>query len=117
MAFPRVETVTVITDGSGAATEYTSRIRGHLMHIRYTKTDFANGSTFLITGETTKQIIWSESSVNATAERSPTYAAHTVTGGAVTNGYVLLTLPNERIKISITSGGSTHTGTFRFIWE
>lgn len=116
--FGNRQTVTITTNASGAGTGYTDVVNGRILHIRYVKTDFDNGSTFTVTGETTGASIWTESSVNASAERLPKQPTHSLlgvaalyaSGGTAVLDYVVIA--NERIKIAVTSGGNTKTGTF-----
>ncbi len=71
-----------------------------------------------MTGETTGASIWTESSVNASAERLPKQATHSTAGVAAlyaSGGTAVLDyipIANERIKIAVTSGGDTKVGTF-----
>lgn len=117
--YVKTETVAVTTDGSGDSTDYTSVLNGRLYAIVYTKTDFANGVTFAITGETTGQGIWSEAAVNASTTRAPHQVATKADGtNFVYNVGVNVAAPivvNERIKIVTSLGGATNTGTFRFM--
>ena len=118
--YVKTDTVTVITAGGGGATEYSTHLNGRLFTVRYTKTDFADGSTFTITGETTGQDIWTETGVNASTQRSPHHTASKAVDGANYNLGVGLPahaplVVNERIKVVITSGGATATGTFFFM--
>ena len=113
--------VTVTTDGDGAATAYAGPLRGVLSHIRYVKDDFDNGSTFTITDEETGATLWTETSVNASATRAPRHATHSTAGVAATydgTRAVLERIPvAARAKIVISSGGATKSGTFHFTTE
>lgn len=106
--------VAVTTDSSGAATYYTDEaIHGFVVGVAYVKTDFANGSTFTITGETSGAGIWTESSVNASTVRYPIVAGNVAsTGAASATVFNPPCLFGERVKIVIASGGATKTGTF-----
>lgn len=112
------QTVTITTNGSGTGTGYTDVVNGRILHIRYVKTDYANGSTFTVTGDTTGASIWTESSVNASAERLPKQATHSTAGAAAlyaaagTAVLDYIPIANERIKIVVTNGGDTKVGTF-----
>lgn len=121
MGYVQRHRVTVTTDASGDATSYTPAIQyGQVATIVYTKTDFDNGSTITVTGETTATAIWAESNVNASAIRSPRQASHSTAGVAATYdgtraALVLIPIANERIKIVVASGGNTKTGTFDIV--
>jgi len=107
--------VTLTTDGSGAATGYTPNLWGRILGIRYLKTDFSNGVTFSVTVESTGQTVWSEASVNASATRYPRDQVHNTSGTALTyNGTQTVNEPiavaNDRLVITVSSGGATKTG-------
>lgn len=110
--------VTIVTATGGAGTGWTPVVNGRVLHIRYVKTDYTNGVTFAITGETTGAAIWSEVGVNASTERVPRQATHSTAGVAALyagSGTAVLgdiVLANERIQIAVTAGGDAHTGTF-----
>lgn len=117
----RRESITVTTDAAGAATEYFPVMTGAILSIHYTKGDFATGVDFAITTETLAQGVWTESNVDASAARAPRQATHSVAGvaalyaaaGTAVNDFVYLA--NERVKVVISSGGNTKTGTFDLI--
>ena len=120
--FAKRLTVTVPTNGSGAATVYSDPIDyGLVSQIRYLKVDYDNGSTFTITSEATGETIWTESGVNASATRAPRQATHGTDGAAslfAGGGAAVqdkIALVNDRIKIVIASGGATKTATFIFV--
>jgi len=111
------QTVALTTNGSGAATGYTEPVNGRVLEIVYVKTDFADGSTMTVTGNTTSTPIWAESAVNASATRAPRQATHGTTGTAATYDATrpvldYIPIADERIKIVIAAGGDTKTGTF-----
>lgn len=114
-----VQTVTITTNGSGAATEYSGPVHGQIISIQYVKNNFDNGVVFAITTETTAQTVWSESAVNASKTVAPRLATHTALGAAslyAGAGEAVLGPPlhahRERIKIVITSGGNAKSGSF-----
>lgn len=114
--------VTVTTNAAGAATAYTDDpVNGRVVTVIYTKTDFANGVDFTITGERTGQTVWTQQDVDATATVSPRQATHSTAGVAAlyaANGEAVLDyvwLPFERIKVVIGSGGAAKTGKFTFV--
>lgn len=113
--------VTVTTDGSGAATAYSPRIRGRLNSIHYVKTDFADGVDFTITDETTGESLWTDTNINTSEIVRPRAPVMDQSGAArlyASGGTAVsdqITLGATRIKIVIASGGDTKTGTFRFV--
>ncbi len=110
----------ITVDASGDAEVYTAPIFGHLVSIRYVKTDFANGVDFVVTAETTGETIWSEEAVDAAATRYPRAATHTVAGvaslyaaaGTAVNGRIAL--GGDRIKVVVADGGNATTGALHF---
>lgn len=122
MSYARRLSVTVTTAADGSATAFSDPIDyGLLSQIRYVKTDFADGSTFLITSEATGETLWSESNVNASATRAPRQPTHSTLGAAAlyaAAGQAVndkIAIVRDRIKIVISSGGNTKTGVFHFV--
>lgn len=119
MAIRRFTVVATTAGGAGAATAYSPKIFGKLESIRYVKTDFADGATYTITGETSGQGIWTEAAVNASTVRHPRAATHSTVGVAslrAAGGTPVLdriALGGERVKIAVTTAGADDTyGTF-----
>lgn len=115
--------VTATTDTNGDATVYTPKFSGKLCSIQYVKTDFTDGVDFTITAEATTQTLWTESNVNAAKVCLPRGATHSnagvaavyASGGTAVND--LFRIGNDRVKIVVGSGGSTHTGAFHVVVE
>jgi len=117
MLYAEQHTVTLTTNGSGAATGYTPEITGEIRTISYVKTDFADGVDFTLTGETSGQQVWVQENVNASAVVHPRQQVHTVAGVAATyDGTRPILEPallaGERLKIVVAAGGDTTMGTF-----
>jgi len=119
--FTQKHTVPITVDADGDATAYTNVLNGRLINIIYTKTDFANGVDFTITGETTGLSLWAEDSVDAAKTISPRQPAHSqagvallyaAAGEAVTNP---ICMASERVKIVVANGGVSKSGTFDVI--
>lgn len=122
--FGRRLTAVVTTDGSGAGIAYVDVDFGLLSQIRYVKPasgSFSDGVDFAITVEGTGEGLWTEANVNASATRAPRQATHGIdgvaslfaAGGAAVQDKVAIV--NDRIKVAVTSGGDTKTGTFHFV--
>lgn len=113
--------VTPTTDSGGAATSYTPTVTGCIQAIHYIKNDYSNGVDFTITAEATGEAIWSATDANATTSVYPRAATHSTAGAAslYASGGTAVTGPiflaNDRVKIVIAQGGSTHTGTFHVV--
>lgn len=109
--------VPITVNATGDATVYSPPVYGSLISIRYVKTDFANGVTFLVTLETTGETVWSEAAVNASASRYPRAATAGITGaaalyaggGTAVNGRIAI--GGDRIKTVVSAGGVSTSGT------
>lgn len=116
-------TVPITVDASGDAEVYTPRIFGHLVSVRYVKTDFANGVDFVVTNETTGETVWSEEAVDASASRYPRAATHTTAGAAslyASGGTAVqgrIAIGGDRLKIVVADGGVSKSGTLHFLVE
>ena len=115
--------VVATTAADGTATAYSARLAGKVHSIRYVKTDFADGVDFTITAEATGENIWTESNVNATADRYPRAPTHSQAGAAAlyasggTGVLAPIALASDRVKIVLAQGGNTKTGTFHILVE
>lgn len=116
---------TIATDGSGNGTGYAVLSHGvnhgSVVAIRYVKTDYADGVDVVFSGETSGIPILTWTDMNATGMKYPRDVTHDIAGAAslyaATGEPVesLIPIANERIKIVVSSGGTTNTGTFH-IW-
>ena len=111
------KSVTITTDTNGDATDYVGSMTGKIIQIQYVKDDYDNGSTITITGEDTAIPILAETGINASATRSPRQATHSVAGVAATYDgtravFDDICIERERVKIVVSSGGNTKSGTF-----
>jgi len=128
MSYAERHSVTVTTAADGSATAYiggadgAGTLTGRVITIIYTKTDFADGSTFTVTSEATGEGIWTETGVNASAVRAPRQPTHGnddgvtakyASGGTLVRDYIVLA--NDRIKIVISGGGNAKTGAFTVV--
>jgi len=117
------ETVAITVDGSGDGVGYTPVVSGKFSQICYVKTDYADGVTFVITAEATGETLWSEAAVNASATRAPRQATHSTAGaaalyaaaGTAVNDKIVLVA--DRVKIVVSLGGVSKSGTFHVVLE
>ncbi len=115
--------VVVTTAADGSATAYSPRIAGKIHSIRYVKTDFADGVDFAITADMTGENIWTESNVNATADRYPRAPTHSQAGLAAlyasggTGVLEPIAIAADKVKIVIAQGGNVKIGTFHILVE
>jgi hypothetical protein len=120
---PKRYVVSVTTDASGDAIAYTPVLNGRLAQIHYVKTDFADGVDFAITSEATGMSLWTDTNINASAERAPRQLLYTTAGVAslyaatfgVYQGHIVLAA--DRVKIVVAQGGDTKTGTFHIVMD
>lgn len=105
-------TITVTTDGAGAATTYSGRVTGKILGVAYVKTDFADGVDFTITTEATGETVWTQSNVDASAVKYPRRLVQDTVGVDIASTYDSIYMGNDRLKIVIASGGNTKAGTF-----
>lgn len=118
MSYAEAHEVVVTTDASGNGTGYTPVITGRIMTVIYTKADYAVGVDFDITLEDTGQDVWDEDNVDASKTISPRQPTHDKAGaaslyaasGEPVEDYIVAA--SERVKIVISQGGDTKTGTF-----
>ncbi len=110
------KTVTLTTSAGGAATGYIAVPYGRLIEIQYTKTDFATGVDFTITGENTGEGIWTQANVDASVSKYPRILNDDTVGGAtsIRETYAMV---DDRIKFVVAAGGATKTGAFAVIIE
>ena len=121
MSYIERHAVSVTTDASGDATEYSPVITGKIANIIYAKTDFDAGVDFTITLEATGQTLWTESNVDASKTVAPRQKVHddggtsiirAMDGGEAEDDIVCA---NDRVKIVVANGGNTKTGTFNIV--
>ena len=116
--------VNVTTAADGTAVAYTAEpLNGPILKIIYTKPTsggFATGVDFNITTEDTGQTVWQENDVDASKSVAPVEKKQDTNGddatlfnlGGSANVFGPIYAANERIKISISNGGSGATGQF-----
>lgn len=126
MAYFASESLSLTTASDGSATSYTTdSYNGELRAIVYTPgaSPWSNNVVITVTGETSGVSIWAETLATASAAttRYPRAATHSTVGVATlyaAGGAAVLdriALVGERIKVVLSSGGSTKTSALRFI--
>jgi len=116
MSFNTRHCVAVTTIADGSATVYTPVVNGRVLAIEYVKTDFADGVDFNITTEDSLQGVWLATNENVSTTKYPRTAVHGTTGTGLTyDGTRIIAEPipitNDRLKIVISQGGNTKSGT------
>ena len=102
----------------------TPPVTGRILNIIYAKAasaSYSNGVDFAVTLEGTSQGLWSEENVNASKTVAPRQATHDTTGtaalyaaaGTAVRDHIAAV--NDRVKIAVTNGGASKTGTFTLI--
>jgi hypothetical protein len=108
--------VSLTTDASGDVTAYTAVVSGTVRAIVYTKTDFANGVDFTVTGGASGIAIWTGTDVNASTTVMPRGATHGTTGTAAlyaaagTGVFDGIPVAGESIKVVVAQGGNVKSG-------
>ena len=121
MSYAERHVVAITVDGSGDSTDYTPVVTGRIVQITYTKTDFANGVDFTVTGAVTGVPIWTGTDVNATATVAPRQATHAVDGTAAVYAaageavFGDIVVAAERIKIVTAQGGVSKSGSIAIV--
>lgn len=113
-------TVSVQTDSSGDATEYSPSVNGRLVSIQYTKDDdapFSDGVGFTITNASSGETLWEQAAVNDADQVFPKRPNDGTDGTQLTGQYDYCYLANERVKFVIADGGSTKVGEFTIVVE
>lgn len=122
--YARRLSATLVTAADGSVIGYVDVDFGVLSQIRYVKAGAANYADtvdFAITVEGTGEGLWTEQNVTASATRAPRQATHGVDGAALLyagGGAAVadkIAIAGDRIKIAITNGGDSKTGTFHFL--
>lgn len=123
--FINLQTVAVTTNGSGAATEYTSVVTGCVAQVHYIPDGTApldTGADLDITLETTGVIVANHDNIGTSAfTRVYLQATHAADGSAslyAGSGEPVeapICVANDRLKVVIANGASTKSGTF-YIW-
>ena len=116
MSFPRTVSVTLTTNGSGAATGETEAFTGTIHSIRYAKTDFADGVDFVVTTKRAGDALWSELNVNASKVVYPAAAGTKADGTGSTVHERPHVSAHDAVQIAVTNGGATKTGTFYVVY-
>lgn len=109
--------IRMTTESDGSGTFYSDqKVNGRILQLQYVKTDFADGSTMTITGESSGLPILAESAINASAVRAPRQPTHSTAGaaslyavgGEPVEDYIYVV--DERLKCVVASGGNAKTG-------
>lgn len=110
--------VDITTDASGDGTGYTPNVNGMIHSIQYVKDDYADGVDFAITGAVTGIAILTDADCNASETFYPRRQVNDVADGALltfdgsNKNVVPVGVVGERVKIVVSSGGNTTSGTF-----
>ena len=122
MSYAERHTVALTTIADGSVTAHSPVVTGRVVACIYTKTDFADTVDFAITSEDSLQTIWTQDNRTASETVAPRQATHSNVGVASlydttdnepVEDYIVVA--NERIKVAITNGGDTKTGSITFI--
>lgn len=117
--------VPVVTDESGDAVVYTPQINGIVRMIAYLKPSSGgldNGSALEMLAAVTGITVWEQAALAASMAVYPHAPAHDSAGVAITYAtdhpvYTPIPICDEKIKITISSGGNALAGSFVFVVE
>lgn len=118
MTFVRESVATVTTNASSAGEGYTGSLNGLLHSIHYTKASTASAlsttAVLAVTGETSG-VRYLDHALTSSSDLTfmPRGPVHNSSAGSTNAGGDKLPICNERVKVSISAGGATKTGTFR----
>ena len=113
----RRERVTLVTDSSSGSTGYTTHLDsgGYLSAVYYTFTaSFSTAASVAIVGDVTG-IPYLTAVLTSTTNKlwQPRFDTHASTaGGSTIAGFAMLPIGNERLKVTVSSGGAAQTATF-----
>ena len=125
MSYIQRYVVTVTTDKEGKGIGYTPAVTGKVSAIHYVKDTsnaYSDDANILITSEATDETILEIGDVHMSASFAPRRVTHTTEGvlAYYTSPNAVLDsicLANDRIKIAVSNGGDTKTGTFHVVIE
>lgn len=112
--------VAVVTDESGDAVVYTPALNGMIRSVRYIKPAEGGldaGSDIDIVTDKGAVVVWDKDNLAASAVIYPMVPAQNNKGADVAGSYAPIPVCDERIKITVTNGGSALAGTFEFLIE
>jgi hypothetical protein len=121
MAYVQLVTLDVVTATGGGAVAYSPVVTGRISAIQYVKAStnsYTDGVDFTVESELTGTQFWREDDVNASKTVHPVAGATLFTGVALlhASGGTAVPVPfhvaQDRLKITIASGGNTKTGRF-----
>lgn len=120
MAYAIRHMVAITTDASGDGTGFTPIVNGKIVNVRYVKTDYADGMDVVVTLSATAQAVWTGTDVNASVTVAPRQATHDTAGVAATYDGAEpvedhIWAGNDRVQITVASGGDTKTGSFEVV--
>ena len=126
MSYIQRYVVTVTTNKKGDGIGYTPAVTGKVSAIHYVKDTsnaYSDGVSVVVTAEATGETILEIGDVNASASFAPRRVTHTTDGSQAYYtfpGHAVrdsICLANDRIKIAVSNGGDTKTGTFHVVIE
>ena len=117
-SYPRKQTITVTT-AAGAATVYSTAIRGEINWIKFVSTDLDAGTDVAVTSEDSGQLILSPANIGGAAVSTFFYPAvvhnDNLTEAAVA-AFTKIAIANERIKFVFSAAVGAQTGSIVLCW-
>jgi len=113
-------TVVVTTDASGDAVVYSPQCNGLIRTVEYVKPSSGGldvGADIDIVADVSGAVIWDKDDLAASTVIHPLVQAQDTAGADITGIYAPICVCDERIKITVASGGDALSGTFIFVIE
>ncbi len=123
MSYARRYTVAVTTDTDGAGSGLTPIVNGKIINLAYTKdgtAPYTDGVDFTVTLAASGQAVWTGTDVNASVTVAPRQATHDTAGVASTYDGAepvedSIWAGNDKVQITVASGGDSKVGSFEVI--
>ena len=118
MSYVKRSRVTLTTDASSGSTGYTSEaINGQVLGVHYTfQTGFSTSASVAIIGETTGINVLSAALTSTTSKLwQPRGDIHS-TGGSTVAGFEPIPIGDERLQITLSSGGAAKNAIFDVLY-
>lgn len=113
-------TVNVTTDDQGDAVAYSPQCNGLVRTVEYVKPTLGGldaATDIDIIADVSGAVIWTNDDLSDSKVIHPLAPAQDNTGADIVGAYAPICLADERIKITVASGGNTLSGQFVFTIE
>jgi hypothetical protein len=111
----RTQTVSITTNASGVATEYSTTVNGRILNIVYGGQFDAAMDLTLTTEDTGQEVLSFTNVPKAAASFAPRQVVNLASSGAAVAAWVPIHAAFERLKFVLAGGGNAVTGTFTIV--